>query len=171
MSFPGRNLQKCWHLVDANGQIVGRLASQIASILRGKHKPTFLPNKDMGDTVVVINADKVKFSGKKWKDKLYRWHTGYPGGLKERRAVDMLARNPTEILRQAVMGMLKRTNLRHQAMEPRLKLFTGPNHPYTAQLPSTVTPLPRVPAKLRRDFHFGLHVYADPHSYQEGLPK
>lgn len=172
MSFPGHNLQKCWHLVDANGQIVGRLASQIAAILRGKHKPTFLPNKDMGDTVVVINADKIRFSGKKWKEKIYRWHTGYPGGLKERRAIDMHDRKPTEILRTAIFGMLKRTKLRHQAMEPRLHLFAGPTHPYAAQLPlDKVTPLPRVPKKLTGSFHFGLHMYADPYSYQQGLPK
>lgn len=171
MSFPGRSLQRCWHLVDANGQTVGRLASQIAAILRGKHKPTFLPNKDMGDTVVVVNASKVNFTGNKWKDKLYRWHTGYPGGLKERRAVDMLQRNPAEILRKAVLGMLKRTNLRQQAMEPRLKIYTGPDHPHSPQLPGNVIPLPLVPNKRRGDFHFGLNVYADPHSFQEGVAK
>jgi large subunit ribosomal protein L13 len=171
MSFPGRKLQCCWHLVDANGQTVGRLASQIAAILRGKHKPTFLPNKDMGDTVVVVNASKVNFTGNKWKDKLYRWHTGYPGGLKERRAVDMLQRNPAEILRKAVLGMLKRTQLRHEAMEPRLKIYIGPEHPHGPQLPVSVTPLPPVPKKRSGDWHYGLNLYADPHSYQEGVVK
>eukprot|EP00537_Pseudo-nitzschia_pungens_P009500 CAMPEP_0172380928 /NCGR_PEP_ID=MMETSP1060-20121228/70688_1 /TAXON_ID=37318 /ORGANISM="Pseudo-nitzschia pungens, Strain cf. cingulata" /LENGTH=229 /DNA_ID=CAMNT_0013108695 /DNA_START=627 /DNA_END=1316 /DNA_ORIENTATION=- len=91
MSFPGQSLQRAWHLVDAKNQTVGRLAGQISQILKGKHKPTFRPNKDMGDHVVVINAEKVQFSGKKWNDKLYRWHTGYPGGLKERTAKDMMA--------------------------------------------------------------------------------
>jgi large subunit ribosomal protein L13 len=171
MSFPGQRLQRCWHLVDAKNQTVGRLANQISGILRGKHKPTFLPNKDMGDTVVVINAEKVHFSGDKWKDKLYRWHTGYPGGLKERRAMDMLERNPIKVLRAATLGMLKRTNLRHQAMEPRLKIYVGPTHPHTAQLPEAVKPLPKVPRRLHKEYHFGINVYADPNSYQEGVAK
>jgi large subunit ribosomal protein L13 len=169
MSFPGRQLQRCWHLVDAQGQTVGRLASQIATILRGKHKPTFLPNKDMGDFVVVVNADKVSFTADKWKTKLYRWHTGYPGGLKQRRAEEMLDKNPRQILRKAVLGMLKRTNLRHGYMEPRLKIYTGPTHPHTAQLPEGVAPLPQVPAAMNGQFHFGLNKhYADPQSYQQG---
>lgn len=159
MSFPGRALQQAWHLVDAKGQTVGRVASQIASILRGKHKPTFRPNKDMGDYVVVINAEKVHFTGKKWKDKLYRWHTGYPGGLKQRTASQMLDRTPEVILQKAVLGMLRRTNLRHQAMEPRLKIYTGPTHPHTAQLPVTAEPLPRPGRRLFGDFHFGLNHY------------
>ena len=161
-------LQRCWHLVDAKNQVVGRVAQQIAQILRGKHKPTFLPSKDMGDHVVVINAERVKFSGKKWKKKLYRWHSGYPGGLKQRRAEEMLEKNPTQILRKAIMGQLKRTNLRHQSLEPRLKIYLGPDHPHKAQLPDAVEPLPRVPKSRRGDFHFGLKVYADPHSYLEG---
>ncbi|EEC45973.1 predicted protein, partial [Phaeodactylum tricornutum CCAP 1055/1] len=137
MSFPGRNLQRCWHLVDAKDQIVGRLASQVAAILRGKHKPTFKLNKDMGDTVVIVNADKVNFTGKKWKDKLYRWHTGYPGGLKERPAQAMLERNPTMILRKAILGMLmgRQKKLIHGFIEPRLKIYAGSSHPHTAQLP------------------------------------
>ena len=171
MSFPGQRLQRCWHLVDAEGQTVGRLANQISAILRGKHKPTFLPNKDMGDTVVVINAEKVHFTGKKWTDKVYRWHTGHPGGLKERRAIDMMERDPVAVLRRATLGMLRNTNLRHQAMEPRLKLYTGPTHPHTAQLPPSVQPIPPVPRKIHGDFHFGLKNYADPNSYQEGVIK
>lgn len=162
-------MQHCWHLVDAKNQTVGRLASQIAAILRGKHKPTFRPNKDMGDHVVVINAEQVQFTGKKWTDKMYRWHTGYPGGLKERPANQMLARNPTQILRKAVLGMLlgKRNKLRHGYIEPRLKIYVGPHHPHTAQLPATVEPLPRVPKKLSGTFHFGLDYYAHPNSYQQ----
>jgi large subunit ribosomal protein L13 len=172
MSFPGQRLQRCWHLVDAEGQTVGRLANQISNILRGKHKPTFRPNKDMGDTVVVINAERVKFEHEpKWKTKIYRWHTGYPGGLKERTAAAMMERRPTEILRRAVLGMLKRTNLRHKYIEPRLKIYQGPEHPHTAQLPAAVEPLPRVPKKLRGTFHFGLTHYADPNSFLDGKAK
>merc|ERR1712071_653618 len=107
-------VQRTWHLIDASDQTVGRLATTIASLLKGKHKPTYRPNGDCGDYVVVINSEKVQFSGKKWGDKYYRWHTGYPGGLKERKASDMLERKPTEILRKAVLGMLTRTNLRHK---------------------------------------------------------
>lgn len=168
MSFIGQSLQRCWHLVDAKNQTVGRLAVQVSSILRGKHKPTFRPNKDMGDYVVIINADLIKFSGNKWQDKLYRWHTGYPGGLKERKAVDMLQRNPKQILWKAIIGMLKKNNLRHGYMEPRLKIFCGPDHPHTAQLPSIVEPLPPVPAKLTSSFGYGLNYYAHPYSYQVG---
>ena len=166
-------MQRCWHLVDAKGQTVGRLASQVAAILKGKHKPTFRPNKDMGDYVVVINAEKVKFSGDKWKTKLYRWHTGYPGGLKERPAGAMLEKNPTQILRKAILGMLKRNTLRESYMEPRLKIYTGPDHPHTAQLPpDEVQVLPKVPRKQSGKFHFGLYEdgnYAAPNSYQEGV--
>ena len=170
MSFPGIALQRCWHLVDAKGQTVGRLANQISSILRGKHKPTFHPSYDMGDTVVVINADAVKFTGTKWQTKLYRWHTGYPGGLKERRAVDMMKRRPDFILRKAVIGMLKKTPLRKMAIEPRLKIYAGESHPHQAQL-GGVDPLPRVPDKLTGSFHFGLENYAHPESYLEGRVK
>jgi len=168
MSFPGRALQKCWHLVDARNQTVGRVAQQIAQILKGKHKPTFHPNHDMGDHVVVINAEKVKFSANKWKTKLYRWHTGYPGGLKTRRAEEMLEKNPRQILRKAILGQMKRNALRHQSIEPRLKIYVGPEHPHTAQLPATVEPLPRVPRARTADFHFGLKRYADPNSYLAG---
>ena len=168
MSFPGQILQRCWHLVDARNQTVGRVAQQIAQILRGKHKPTFNPSKDMGDTIVVINTEKVRFSADKWKTKLYRWHTGYPGGLKQRRAEEMLEKNPRQILHKAIMGQLRRTNLRHQSMGPRLKMFVGPNHPHTAQLPPSVEPLPRVPRARHGDFHFGLKYYAHPNSYLVG---
>lgn len=155
MSFAGRHVQRTWHLIDATGQTVGRLANTIAPILRGKHKPTFRPDGDCGDYVVVINAEKVHFSGKKWQQKLYRWHTGYPGGLKERKACDVLERKPEDILRKAVMGMLYRNNLRHQYIEKRLRLFTGPDHPHLSQLPVDVTPLPKHPRKRSGDYHFG----------------
>lgn len=169
MSFPGRALQKCWHLVDASDQTVGRLAAQLAPILKGKHKPTFSPNRDMGDVVVIVNADKVNFTGKKWDDKLYRWHTGYPGGLKERPAKAMLEKNPTKILRKAILGMLYRNNLRHGYMEKRLKIYTGPSHPHSAQLPEGVDVLPKHPRKRSGQYHFGLQHYVTPGTYQQGL--
>ena len=169
MAFPGRAVQRCWHLVDASEQTVGRLANQIAPILKGKHKPTFLPNKDCGDVVVIVNADKVKFTGKKWDDKLYRWHTGYPGGLKERPAKHMLDRNPTKILRKAIVGMLYRNNLRQSYMEPRLKIYTGPTHPHTAQLPEGTVVLPKHPRKRSGQYHFGLQSYAQAGTYQPGV--
>jgi len=160
MSFPGQSLQRAWHLVDAKNQTVGRLAGQISQILKGKHKPTFRANKDMGDHVVVINAEKVQFTGKKWNDKVYRWHTGYPGGLKERKAKDMMARKPEEVLKKAILGMLKRNNLRHQSIEPRLRIYAGPDHPHVAQLPSDTTiPLPAHPRANCGDFHFGINTY------------
>lgn len=169
MSFPGRAVQRCWHLVDASDQTVGRLAAQIAPILKGKHKPTFMPNRDIGDVVVVVNAEKVKLSGKKWDDKLYRWHTGYPGGLKERPAKAMLERNPTKILRKAIVGMLYRNNLRQSYMERRLKIYTGPTHPHTAQLPEGTDVLPKHPRKRSGQYHFGLTTYATPGSFQAGI--
>eukprot|EP00568_Trieres_chinensis_P004482 CAMPEP_0183306538 /NCGR_PEP_ID=MMETSP0160_2-20130417/12349_1 /TAXON_ID=2839 ORGANISM="Odontella Sinensis, Strain Grunow 1884" /NCGR_SAMPLE_ID=MMETSP0160_2 /ASSEMBLY_ACC=CAM_ASM_000250 /LENGTH=191 /DNA_ID=CAMNT_0025469939 /DNA_START=136 /DNA_END=711 /DNA_ORIENTATION=- len=158
MSFPGRFVQRTWHLVDAAEQTVGRLASQVAPILRGKHKPTYRPNADCGDFVVVVNADKVKFTGNKWKDKLYRWHTGYPGGLKQRRAMDMMERRPDYIVRKAILGMLYNTKLRRQYIEPRLKVYAGPDHPHGPQLGFDAVPLPKVPRsrKCLDGFHFGL---------------
>lgn len=160
-------MQRTWHLLDARNQTVGRLANQISLLLIGKHKPTYLPGRDMGDTVVVVNAEKVSFSGKKWKEKLYRWHTGYPGGLKQRTAKEMLEKNPTQILRKAVMGMMKRTKFRHHYVEPRLKIYLGPEHPHHAQL-AGVNPLPPVPKRRHGNFHFGLIHYADPNSFLEG---
>lgn len=159
MSFPGQPLQRAWHLVDASNQTVGRVAVQIAQILKGKHKPTYRPNKDMGDHVIVVNAEKVTFSGGKWKSKLYRWHTGYPGGLKQRRAEEILERKPEDILKKAVLGMLKRSNLRHQSIEPRLRIYSGPNHPHGAQLPASTDAIPAVPRSRSNEFHFGLNKY------------
>ena len=171
MSFPGRAVQTCWHLVDASEQTVGRLAAQVAPLLKGKHKPTFMPNKDVGDVVVIVNAEKVKFSGKKWDDKLYRWHTGYPGGLKERPAKAMLERNPTKILHKAILGMLTRNNLRQSYMKPRLKIYAGSEHPHSVQLPEGTESLPKHPRKRSGKYHFGLKDYAAPGSYQPGLIK
>ena len=112
---------------------------------------------------------KVHFTGKKWKNKIYRWHTGYPGGLKERPAERMLERNPTNILRKAVLGMCSRNKLRHGYMEPRLHIYAGATHPHAAQLPDGVEPWQKTPRSLKGDFHFGLNYYAHPQSYQAGL--
>lgn len=124
-----------WHLVDAKNQIVGRLASQITHILRGKHKPTFCPNYDCGDYVVVINAQDVHFTGRKMNDKLYRWHTGYIGGLKEKTAKVFLRDKPEEILRKAVLGMLPKNNLR-AACSLKLRIFPGEKHLHEDKLPA-----------------------------------
>lgn len=123
---------------------------------------------------LVDTSDKaifqVHFSGKKWQKKIYYWHTGYPGGLKQRTATEMLNRNPVQILRKAILGMLTRNKLRHGFMEPRLKIYTGPTHPHTAQLPVNVEPLPVHTRSNCKDQHFGLKTYADPQSYLASLP-
>lgn len=116
-----------FRLVDAKGQVVGRLASQIAQVLMGKDKPTYCPWKDEGDGIIVINAKEVEFTGRKWDRKVYRWHTGYPGGLKERTAKDQHARKPDAVLRAAVLGMLPKNNLR-RSMARKLRIYPGPGH-------------------------------------------
>jgi large subunit ribosomal protein L13 len=132
----GVNLEanRTWYVVDATGQTVGRLATRIASILRGKHKPTFTPFLDMGDHVVIVNAEKVVFKGNKLEEKMYRHHTGYPGGLKEVTARDMMVRHPERVLEQAIKGMLPKNKL-GRAMGKKLKVYVGPNHPHEAQKP------------------------------------
>jgi large subunit ribosomal protein L13 len=135
--FPsGKNLEalRKWYLVDATGLKVGRLASQVARILIGKEKPIYTPFLDVGDHVIIINADKVEFSGNKWQDKFYRHHTGWPGGLKEVAAADLLKRHPTRILEFAVQGMLPKTKL-GRAMASKLKVYVGSDHPHQAQQP------------------------------------
>ena len=117
-----------------------------------------------------VQHAQVNLSGKKWSDKIYRWHTGYPGGLKERPAKDMLERKPTYILRKAILGMLYRNNLRSTYMEPRLKIYAGPDHPHTAQLPKGVEPLMKHPRKRTGNFHFGLKKYCLT-PFQEGGAK
>ena len=123
-----------WYLVNAEGKVLGRLASELAKILRGKHKPTFTPHVDTGDFVVVVNAEKVGLTGKKLKDKIYYRHTGYPGGIKEVSAEKLLAKKPTELIRRAVKGMLPKNSLGRQ-MFRKLKVYAGPNHPHKAQNP------------------------------------
>lgn len=123
-----------WYVIDAENQIVGRLASQVAAILRGKHKPYFTPHVDCGDFVIIVNADKVRFSGKKETDKLYYRYSGYPGGLKSRTAKEMRQRRPEHIMRQAVKGMLPKGPLGRQMLK-KLKVYAAPTHPHDAQQP------------------------------------
>jgi large subunit ribosomal protein L13 len=123
-----------WVLIDAEGQTLGRLAAQIAHILRGKHKPTFMPNQLCGDFVVVVNAEKIHLTGKKLTDKIYTRFTGYPGGLKETSAGEMLKRHPERMIEKAVWGMLPHGPLGRQMIR-RLKVYAGPKHPHQAQRP------------------------------------
>jgi large subunit ribosomal protein L13 len=136
--FPsGKGLEqhRQWHIIDANGLTVGRLASEVARVLMGKHKPSYTPFLDTGDHVIVINASKVVLKGAKMDEKLYRRHTGWPGGLKEISARDLLARNPTRLLELAVKGMLPKTKL-GRAMGGKLKVYAGAEHPHGAQKPA-----------------------------------
>ena len=126
--------QRDWLIVDAAGQTLGRLATQIADALRGKRKPTYTPHIDTGDFVVVINAEKISVTGNKLEDKLYRRHSGYPGGLKTRTLNDMLERRPEEVIRIAVKGMLPRNRLARKQLT-KLKVYAGADHPHAAQKP------------------------------------
>jgi len=130
-------VERKWHLIDAEGQTLGRLATEIARLLRGKNKPQYTPHIDTGDFVVVVNAEKVVVTGKKAAQKVYRRHTGYPGGLKETSYETMLERKPTEILRKAVKGMMPRTRLGRR-QTGKLKIYAGPEHPHAAQDPQTL---------------------------------
>jgi large subunit ribosomal protein L13 len=123
-----------WYLVNAEGKVLGRLATELAKILRGKKKPSFTPHVDTGDFVIVVNAGKVTLTGKKMKDKIYYHHTGYPGGLKAISAEKLMAKKPTEILRIAVRGMLPKNSLGREMLR-KLKIYAGANHPHEAQKP------------------------------------
>jgi large subunit ribosomal protein L13 len=123
-----------WYVVDAENQVVGRLASEVAKILRGKHKPLYTPHVDTGDYVIIINADKVVLTGNKWAQKLYRWHTGYTGGYREVTAEKMRQRRPERIVEHAIRGMLPKTKL-GRAMFRKLKVYAADTHPHTAQQP------------------------------------
>jgi large subunit ribosomal protein L13 len=126
--------ERGWLLVDATGQTLGRLATQIADALRGKRKPTYTPHVDTGDFVVVINAQKISVSGNKLQAKRYYRHSGYPGGLRSRSLQEMLDRRPEEVLRLAVKGMLPRNRLARKQLT-KLKIYAGPEHPHQAQQP------------------------------------
>ena len=137
ISANAATVTKEWVLIDANGEGLGRLASQIAKILRGKNKPSYTPHADCGDYVVVINAEKVKLTGKKMTDKVYTRHTGYPGGQRYATPADYLAKKPTFLIEKAVKGMLPRTRL-GAALLKNLKVYAGEEHPHAAQSPKTV---------------------------------
>jgi large subunit ribosomal protein L13 len=130
-------VERKWYVVDAEGQTLGRLATEVAGILRGKNKPQYTPHVDTGDFVVVVNAEKVVVTGRKAEQKVYRRHSGYPGGLKTTTYEQMLERRPTEILRRAVKGMMPKTRLARQQLR-KLKIYAGPEHPHVAQNPQTL---------------------------------
>lgn len=129
---------KKWYVVDATDMVVGRMASEIAKILRGKNKPTFSTNNDAGDFVIVVNAEKVKFTGKKWDEKIYNWHTNHIGGIKQRTAKEQLIKNPTAIVEEAVRGMLGKNTL-GRSQFTKLKVFVGGTHTHEAQKPEPLT--------------------------------
>jgi large subunit ribosomal protein L13 len=132
---PIEDIDKRWHLLDASGRVLGRLATEAAVLLRGKHKPVFSPHLDVGDFVVVINADKVVLTGKKLKAKLYQRHSGYPGGLKTTTAEQMLKKHPARVVEYAVRGMLPKTKL-GDALFRKLKVYAGAAHPHASQRPA-----------------------------------
>ena len=134
---PGE-VERRWYLVDAEGQTLGRVATRIADVLRGKNKPVYTPHVDTGDFVVVVNAEKIAVTGKKLDEKLYHRHSGYPGGLRSRPLREQLARRPTEVLRKAVKGMMPRNRLARAQMK-KLKIYAGPEHPHEAQAPEPLT--------------------------------
>lgn len=129
--------ERNWVLVDANGQTLGRLATQLANALRGKNKPEYTPHVDTGDFVVVINAEKISVTGNKRADKRYYRHSGYPGGLRSRTLGEMLERQPEEVIRKAVKGMMPRNRLARKQLT-KLKVYAGPDHPHAAQQPKTM---------------------------------
>jgi large subunit ribosomal protein L13 len=128
-------VQRLWYVVDAQDKVLGRLASRIAMVLRGKTKPTFTPHMDTGDFVVVVNAAQVQLTGKKLDNKIYYRHSGYPGGIKEISARKLLQKKPEEILRHAVRGMLPKNSLGRQLLK-KLKIYTAGEHPHEAQQPA-----------------------------------
>jgi len=128
------NRERNWLVVDAEGQTLGRLATQIADALRGKRKPTYTPHVDTGDFVVVINAEKISVTGAKRTEKRYYRHSGYPGGIRSRTLEEMLDRRPEEVIRKAVKGMLPRNRLARRQIT-KLKVYAGPEHPHAAQMP------------------------------------
>ena len=133
------DIEKKWVLIDAEGVVLGRLASIAATILRGKNKPTYTPHMDMGDNVIIINADKVQMTGKKRQDKKYYWHTGHPGGIKERTASQILeGAHPERVVEKAVERMISRNKLGRQQIK-KLKVYAGSEHPHEAQQPQPFT--------------------------------
>ena len=138
-------IERNWHLVDADGLILGRMASEIAKLLRGKHKPTYSPHIDVGDHVVIINADKVVLSSGKAEKKILYRHSGFPGGIKSRSYADFLEQNPTDAVRQTIRGMLPKNRLGRQQLK-KLQVYAGAEHPHCAQKPQ---PMDLADAKSR----------------------
>ena len=133
----GKNIERKWYVVDAEGQTLGRLASQVAAILRGKNKPEFTPFLDMGDYVIVVNAEKIHLTGKKLEDKIYSTHTGQPGGLREMSYKQLLATKPELAIKTAVKGMLPKNSLGRDMIK-KLKVYAGPEHGHQAQQPEVL---------------------------------
>jgi len=127
-------VQRKWYLIDADGKTLGRVATEVARILRGKHKPIYTPHVDTGDHVIVINAAKVKVTGKKYTNKLYYRHTGYPGGIKVTNFADLLRRKPEQVIEKAVWGMIPHNRLGRKIFK-KLRVYPGPDHPHAAQKP------------------------------------
>src|SRR5215216_51659 len=134
-----KDIDRRWFVVDADGMVLGRLATEIARIIRGKHKPTFTPHMDTGDNVIVINASKVRVTGRKAEQKRYFHHTGYMGHERFTPFAAMLAKHPERVIEKAVYGMLPKTTLGRQVLRRKLRVFAGPEHPHTAQQPKTLT--------------------------------
>jgi len=130
--------QRQWYVIDARGKVLGRMATEIAKVLRGKHKPVFTPNQDAGDFVIVVNAREIKLTGAKLEQKVYYRHTEYPGGIRERTAAQMLEQKPEDLVRLAVKGMLPKNRLSRKLVT-KLKVYAGPEHPHEAQKPQPLT--------------------------------
>ncbi len=137
ISVKKENVNKEWVLVDAKNEVLGRLASQVAKMIRGKHKPTYTPHIDCGDNVIVINADQVRLTGNKWSDKEYVHYTGHPGGKRTRTPKDLMEKAPTKIIEKAVHGMLPKTKLGNK-LQKNLFVYAGEEHPHEAQKPKKV---------------------------------
>ena len=131
------SVQRQWHVIDADGLVLGRVATEAARLLQGKHKPVYTPHIDVGDHVVIVNAATVRLTGRKEEQKLYRYHSGYEGGLREERAKDIRQKNPVRLVEEAVRGMLPKTKM-GEAMWRKLKVYAGSDHPHAAQKPVAV---------------------------------
>jgi large subunit ribosomal protein L13 len=137
VSVPSEAIERRWHVVDAGGKVLGRLASQIAHVLRGKHKPVYSPHVDAGDFVIVINAASVRLTGRKLEGKVYYRHTGYPGSVRETTAAEMLQKHPERVIEKAVRGMLPKNALGRRMLR-KLKVYSDADHPHTAQKPEAL---------------------------------
>ena len=134
-----RDIQHQWYIVDAEGMVLGRLAAEVARIIRGKHKPMYTPHMDTGDNVIVINASKVKLTGRKLEQKQYFTHTGYMGHERHTPAASMLAKHPERVIEKAVFGMLPKSALARQVLRLKLRVYAGSEHPHVAQKPTALT--------------------------------